>query len=59
MLLPLPVPSRARASSHCAIIARSIGIPAVVGIGSGLLDIRDGQRLRLDGSSGTVAALRA
>ncbi|CAM4410443.1 phosphoenolpyruvate-protein phosphotransferase [Paenibacillus endophyticus] len=42
------------ATSHFAIIARSIGIPAVVGIGMGLHDILDGQPVLLNGTSGTV-----
>lgn len=42
------------ATSHFAIIVRSIGIPAVVGIGQGLLDIPDGQLVLLDGASGTL-----
>jgi phosphotransferase system enzyme I (PtsI) len=42
------------ATSHFAIIARSIGIPAVVGVGQRLQDIRDGQLVLLNGSSGTV-----
>jgi phosphoenolpyruvate-protein phosphotransferase len=42
------------AASHFAIIARSIGIPAVVGIGQRLQDIRDGQLVLLNGTSGTV-----
>ncbi|MDF2835401.1 MAG: phosphoenolpyruvate-protein phosphotransferase [Paenibacillus sp.] len=45
---------RGSATSHFAIIARSIGIPAVVGIGQSLQDIRDGQLVLLNGTSGTV-----
>jgi phosphohistidine swiveling domain-containing protein len=43
--------------SHGAIVAREFGLPAVAGI-PGVLDrIRNGQRLRVDGTSGTVALL--
>ncbi|MDG0814516.1 phosphoenolpyruvate--protein phosphotransferase [Cohnella rhizosphaerae] len=42
------------ATSHFAIIARSIGIPAVVGIGADLRSIRDGQTVLIDGSNGTL-----
>ncbi|RXZ79083.1 phosphoenolpyruvate--protein phosphotransferase [Paenibacillaceae bacterium] len=42
------------ANSHFAIIARSIGIPVVMGIGRQLLNIRQGELLLLDGTSGRV-----
>lgn len=42
------------ASSHVAIIARSLDIPAVAGIESGALDIPDGVRVVLDGSAGSL-----
>lgn len=43
--------------SHSAIVAREMGIPTVVGV-SGLMGaVRDGQRLRLDGSTGEVEPL--
>lgn len=42
------------ASSHVAIIARSLDIPAVAGIESRALDIADGTRVVLDGSAGTL-----
>ena len=42
------------ASSHVAIIARSLDIPAVAGIESRALDIPDGSRVILDGSAGSV-----
>ena len=41
-------------TSHAAIIARSRGIPAVVGCGSALKDIRDNDLLVLDGRAGLV-----
>jgi len=42
------------ASSHVAIIARSLDIPAVAGIDARALEIADGQRVVLDGSNGTL-----
>jgi phosphocarrier protein FPr len=42
-------------SSHAAILARSRGIPAIVGAGAGVLAVRDGTLLALDGSSGELA----
>jgi phosphoenolpyruvate-protein phosphotransferase (PTS system enzyme I) len=42
------------ATSHAAIIARSRAIPAVVGCGDGLEEIKDGDILILDGGSGLV-----
>jgi phosphotransferase system enzyme I (PtsI) len=42
-------------TSHVAIIARSLGIPAVVGVGDGLADlVADGSVLIVDGRSGRV-----
>jgi pyruvate,water dikinase len=43
--------------SHAAIVAREYGLPAVVGTGDGTKRIRDGQRIRVDGSSGRVTIL--
>ncbi|MEA3419265.1 MAG: phosphoenolpyruvate--protein phosphotransferase [Campylobacterota bacterium] len=42
------------ATSHVAIIARSLDIPAIVGIEVRTLDIPDGEPLILDGSKGTL-----
>lgn len=42
------------ATSHSAIIARSGGFPAVVGIGAGLMTVRDGQLVVVDGGNGVV-----
>jgi multiphosphoryl transfer protein len=42
------------ATSHSAILARSLGIPAVVGLGAGLLDVPEGAPLVLDGDTGAV-----
>ncbi|MCF2938501.1 phosphoenolpyruvate--protein phosphotransferase [Paenibacillus alkaliterrae] len=42
-------------TSHSAIIARSIGIPAIVGIGAALdISVKDGQTVIIDGSEGHV-----
>jgi phosphotransferase system enzyme I (PtsI) len=42
-------------TSHVAIIARSLEIPAIVGVGAGLLDqVPDGALLALDGGAGRV-----
>jgi pyruvate,water dikinase len=40
--------------SHAAIVAREYGLPAVVGTGDGTRRIKDGQRIRVDGSAGRV-----
>jgi phosphotransferase system enzyme I (PtsI) len=41
-------------TSHAAIIARSRGIPAIVGCGATLMDIKDEDLLILDGQSGDI-----
>jgi multiphosphoryl transfer protein len=41
-------------TSHAAVLARSIGIPAVVGAGEAILDLAEGTMLALDGESGLV-----
>ena len=41
-------------TSHTAILARTLGIPAVVGAGTGILSIEDGTALIVDGSAGEV-----
>lgn len=48
------VTARGGATSHTAIIARSLGIPAVVGVGEAALDIADGTLAILDGSNGKL-----
>jgi pyruvate,water dikinase len=40
--------------SHSAIVARELGIPAVVGCGSATMRLRNGDLLRVDGAKGTV-----
>lgn len=42
------------ASSHVAIIARSLDIPAVAGVDPRVLDLAEGDLVILDGSAGTV-----
>ncbi len=42
------------ATSHVAILARSLDIPAVAGMEAGVLDIADGEPLILDGTRGTL-----
>jgi len=41
-------------TSHVAILARSLGIPAVVGLGAALAKLRDGDLVALDGGLGEV-----
>jgi pyruvate,water dikinase len=40
--------------SHAAIVARELGIPAVVGCGDATLCLRTGDRVRVDGGQGVV-----
>jgi phosphoenolpyruvate-protein phosphotransferase/dihydroxyacetone kinase phosphotransfer subunit len=41
-------------TSHSAILARSLGIPAAVGLGEPLLDVPEGAPLALDGDAGAI-----
>ncbi len=43
-------------TSHTAIIARSLDIPALVAAGPGVLDIADGEIMILDGDAGVLVA---
>ena len=45
--------------SHCAIVAREYGIPAVVGSRVATAAIKDGQQIEVDGDAGTVRILRS
>ncbi|MEV0380294.1 PEP/pyruvate-binding domain-containing protein [Nonomuraea sp. NPDC050643] len=45
--------------SHASIVARELGIPAVVGTGNATMRLRDGDRIRVDGERGTVELLTA
>jgi pyruvate,water dikinase len=40
--------------SHAAIVCREYGLPAVVGTGRATSQIQTGQKIRVDGSAGTV-----
>ncbi len=48
------VTARGGATAHAAILARALGIPAVVGAGDALLAIAEGTALILDGEAGTI-----
>ena len=48
------VTARGGLTSHSAILARSLGIPAVVGLGAGALAIAEGTRVAVDGEAGLV-----
>jgi len=43
--------------SHAAIVARELGIPAVVGCGDATMLLHSGDRIRVDGGKGTVELL--
>ena len=43
--------------THGAVIAREYGLPAVVGVVDATRLIRDGQRIRVDGTHGSVEVL--
>lgn len=45
------------AVSHGAIVARELGVPCVIGTSSGTRDLRDGDLVRVDGSTGVVEVL--
>ncbi|MFC4531260.1 PEP/pyruvate-binding domain-containing protein [Sphaerisporangium dianthi] len=45
--------------SHAAIVARELGIPAVVGCGNATTRLRTGDLVRVDGRHGTVEVLQA
>ena len=42
--------------SHAAIVARELGIPAVVGCGNATIRLHTGDRVRVDGTAGTGAS---
>ena len=48
--------ARGGLASHAAVVARGWGIPAVVGAGSAVLELKVGERISIDGSSGEVFA---
>jgi phosphoenolpyruvate-protein kinase (PTS system EI component) len=43
--------------AHAAIVAREMGIPAVVGCGNATMLLKTGDRVQLDGGAGTVEVL--
>jgi pyruvate,water dikinase len=43
--------------SHCAVVAREYGIPAVVGTAVATQILQDGQQVEVDGSAGTVRVI--
>ena len=43
--------------SHAAIVCREYGLPAVTGTGFATATIKTGDRIRVDGSNGTVTIL--
>ncbi|MDX1436136.1 MAG: PEP/pyruvate-binding domain-containing protein [Anaerolineales bacterium] len=43
--------------SHAAIVARELGIPAVIGTGDATMRLKNGDRVRVDGARGTVQIL--
>lgn len=43
--------------SHAAIVARELGIPAVVGCRNATMSLKTGDRVRVDGGQGTVEIL--
>ncbi len=45
--------------SHAAIVARELGIPAVVGCGDATMRLKTGDRVRVDGGRGVVEILEA
>ncbi|RDI71165.1 phosphoenolpyruvate synthase [Halopelagius longus] len=64
MTMPDMVPAMKRAAgivtdeggmtSHAAIVSRELGVPAVVGTGSGTRELDDDQPITIDGDKGTV-----
>ena len=48
------ITARGSSNSHTAIFARTMGIPAVVGLGDSLLEEFDGKEVFVDGASGEV-----
>ena len=48
------ITARGSSNSHTAIFARTMGIPAVVGLGDSLLEEFDGKSVFVDGASGEV-----
>ena len=51
--------ARVREHDRRAVLARELGIPAVVGVPGLLKSVRDGYLVRMDGAAGTVEILEA
>ncbi|EQC44014.1 PEP/pyruvate-binding domain-containing protein [Bacteriovorax sp. Seq25_V] len=49
---------RGGALSHCAIVAREMGIPAVSGIKNCYINLKEGQNVWINGNDGTVTAVQ-
>ena len=45
--------------SHCAVVAREYGIPAVVDTGVATSRIRDGELVEVDGDAGIVKIIKS
>ena len=45
--------------THGSVVAREYGIPAVVGVHQATLRLKDGQHIRLDGTTGMIAILES
>jgi len=43
--------------THGSVVAREYGIPAVVGVHQATIKLKDGQRVRVDGTSGKIVVL--
>jgi rifampicin phosphotransferase len=43
--------------THGSVVARENGIPAVVGVNQAPLRLKDGQRFRVDGTTGGITLL--
>ena len=46
--------ARGGVTAHAAIVARSLGLPMVVGLGPNLLEVADGEEVVLDGDAGVL-----
>ncbi len=44
-------------TTHAAIVSRELGVPCVVGTREATTTLKDGMRVRVDGSAGTVEML--
>jgi len=51
------VTDRGGITTHAAIVSRELGVPCVVSTKTGTTDLKNGMRVRVDGSTGTVEVL--